>query len=252
MKKLFIILSLFLLILNTAVAGDIKTTKKEYKVTSQDGFFINSVLEYPKNSSREYSTVVLLHSLGYNSQWWGTLPKDLLNNGYAVLMIDLRGHGTSVYNSKMIRTSWQSMTNKAYSKYPNDVYTVIDTIKNDNKKVFFDKWAIVGSDLGAVTGIFLANKIQYKPQTIVMISPVVKAKGLYAPIKLAELNNIDILSITGSRDITGKNSEDYIKKFAQSTFVSYESTSKLTGMLMFKSDDTLSQVIVEWINQYLK
>ena len=252
MKRFLIILTLFLTFINTVSAAAV--TKKEIKYTAPDGFSINALLEYPNvKGQKDYKTVVLLHSLGYSSEWWDTLPDSLINNGYAVLMIDLRGHGNSVYNSKLTRVSWKNMTNKAYAKYPDDVAGVMNYIKADNiKKNFFNDWAIVGVDIGAATGIITANRYETKPKTIVMLSPVVSAKGLYAPVKYAELSGVDVLSICGKNDTSGIKAQNYLARFAQSTFAEYTSDSKSAGMLMFKSDKGLVPFITGWINQYLK
>lgn len=253
MKRLIIILTFFSLFLNCVHAAGVKSVKKDYKVVANDGFAITATLEYPKIKEKtEFGTVVLLHSLGYSSDWWESLPSDLLNNGYAVLKIDLRGHGNSVYSNNLNKVSWKNLTNKAYSKYPDDVITMIDYVKNENKRIFFRNWAIIGSDVGAGTAVIVANEIKYKPKTIVMMSPIVKAKGLYIPVKLAELNNIDILSIVGGTDINGMEANEYLKKFAQSTYAEYTSESKSTGMLLLKHDKTLSNVITSWVVQYLK
>ena len=127
MKRIILILTLFLVLINGIVFAAGKTTKQELTVPAGDGFSIKAVLEYPKiKGKKDYSTVVLLHSLGYSSEWWESLPSDLINQGYAVLNIDLRGHGKSVYNSKLVRTSWKSMTNSAYAKYPDDIIKVIE------------------------------------------------------------------------------------------------------------------------------
>lgn len=254
MKRLLTILTLFLFFINTSVFAASSVVKKELKYVTPDGFSINALLEYPNvKKQKEFKTVVLLHSLGYNSEWWDTLPQELLKQGYAVLMADLRGHGKSVYNSKLVRVSWKSMTNKAYSKYPDDVVGLINFVKNDNtKKTFFNDWAIVGVDIGAATGIIAANKSDVKPKTIVMLSPVVEARGVYAPVNFAELSNIDVLSICGMNDISSMNAQDYLKRFAQSGFVEYTSESKASGMLMLKADKGLAPFISEWIKQYLK
>ena len=214
---------------------------------------MRATLEYPKTQNKEFKTVVLLHSLGYSSDWWEDLPQNLLDNGYAVLKIDLRGHGASVYNSKLVRISWKSMTNKAYSKYPDDVLKVIEQVKTDNsKKEFFKDWAIVGSDIGASTGVIVANRILYKPKTIVMLSPVIQAKGIYIPVNLAELSGIDILSICGTGDFYSINAQEYLKKFAQDEFATYTSESRSTGMMLLKNDGSLSKFITGWIVQCLK
>ncbi len=254
MKRIILILTLFLLLINTIANAATNTVFKEITATSVDGFTMKGYLEYPKiKNQKEFPTVVLLHSIGYSSDWWCNLPQDLLNQGYAVLRIDLRGHGKSVYNSKLLRTSWSSMTNNAFAKYPDDVIKVIEQVKSENtKKVFFNNWAIVGSDIGASTAILVADKISYKPKTLVLLSPVVKTKGLYVPVKLANLDNIDIFSISGTNDNSGHNAQEYLKKFSQATFATYISESRSTGMLMLKNDNTLARIITSWIKEYLK
>ena len=254
MKRIILILTLFLLLINTIANAATNTVFKEITATSVDGFTMKGYLEYPKiKNQKEFPTVVLLHSIGYSSDWWCNLPQDLLNQGYAVLKIDLRGHGKSVYNSKLLRTSWSSMTNNAFAKYPDDVIKVIEQVKSENtKKVFFHNWAIVGSDIGASTAILVADKISYKPKTLVLLSPVVETKGLYVPVKLANLDKIDIFSISGTNDNTGHNAQEYLKKFSQATFATYTSESRSNGMLMLKNDNTLARIITSWIKEYLK
>lgn len=251
MKRVFLILTLFLILINPCSAA--KFVTKDIAVQANDGFALKATLTYPKiQTQREFSTVVLLHSLGYSSEWWESLPQELLDSGYAVLKIDLRGHGKSVYNAQLVRTSWKSMTNNAYAKYPDDVIKVIESVKVDNpKRVFFNNWAIVGSDIGASTAILVADKIKYKPKTLVFLSPVVKAKGLYVPVKLANLDKIDIFSISGTGDFAGQNAQDYLKKFAQAEFATYTSDSRSCGMLMLKNDNSLIKIITSWIKQYI-
>ena len=134
------ILALFLIFTSLPVKSAPLIMKKDVQAVSSDGFNITATLSYPRvKSQKEFKTVVLLHSLGYNSQWWEDLPKLLLEKGYAVLAIDLRGHGTSIYNSKLTKTSWKSMKNSAYAKYPDDVLAVIDKVKEENsKRIFFN------------------------------------------------------------------------------------------------------------------
>jgi len=250
MKRLLFILSLFLFLINPAFSAS--SVNKELTVQSVDNFTIKATLSYPKvKGKKEFPTIVLLHSLGYSSAWWENLPQELIDDGYAVLNIDLRGHGKSVYNSKLVRTSWKNMTNSAYAKYPDDVIKVIEYVKAENpKKVFFNNWAIVGSDIGASTAILTADKISYKPKTLVLLSPVIKTKGLYVPVKLANLN-IDIFSIAGTDDVSGQNAQKYLQKFAQKEFAEYTSDSRSTGMLMLKNDKSLAKVIVCWIKEYI-
>lgn len=253
MKRIVLyILTLFLLFINIEAKANVSFTEKELVTVAKDGFMIKSTFTYPKSKTqKEFSTVVLLHSLGYNSQWWGDLQKDLLDKGYAVLAIDLRGHGKSIYNSRLSKTSWKNMKNSAFAKYPDDVISVINTVKDENtKKIFFKDWAIVGADIGACTGIIASDKLKVRPTTIVMISPVVQTKGLYIPVSLAHLDNVDILSISGTNDTDSVEASRYLSKFSQAQYTDYTSESKTTGMLMLKNDAGLSKIIAEWISGY--
>ena len=254
MKKFIsTILTFFLLFINISVEAASQITKKELSIAASDGFNIKAVLQYPKvKNQKEFKTVVLLHSLGYNSQWWGDLPNELLNRGYAVLTIDLRGHGNSVYTSKLTKISWKSMKNSAYAKYPDDIIRVLNSIKSENtRRIFFNDWVIVGSDIGASAGVLAADKWTSKPKTIVMISPVVKTKGLYVPVSIAQLDGVDFLTITGTDDTDSKEASSYLKKFAQEEFAEFTSESKTSGMLMLKNDPGLSKMISEWVSEYL-
>lgn len=252
MRKLILILTLFLLVINPCFSAD-KIMRKEIAVQAADGFGIKAELEYPKvKGQKEYSTVVLLHSLGYSSEWWEDLPQNLLDNGYAVLKIDLRGHGKSIYNAKLVRTSWKDLKNSAYAKYPHDVISVIEKVKSENSKIqFFNKWAIVGADIGASTAVLAAEQMNVKPKTIVTLSPVVNAKGLYIPVKLAHLNKVDIFSISGKNELSAQKSQEYLEKFAQAAFVTYTSEANSTGMIMLKNDASLARIITSWLKEYL-
>ncbi|MCQ2754821.1 MAG: lysophospholipase [bacterium] len=253
MKRFVYILTLFLFLINTSVFAETKYTQEEIKAVSPDGFNMVATLEYPKTKGiREYQTVVLLHSLGYHSQWWGQLPEELKKNGYAVLTIDLRGHGKSVYNSKLTKTSWKNLTLKAYAKYPDDVLAVFNKIKEDHpKKEFFARWAIVGCDIGASTGVLAADKFTSKPKTIVMLSPMVKTKSLYIPVSVAQLDGVDFLAIISENNYASKNDSKYIMKFAQNEYQELYIDTKLSGMVMVREDEGTRQTIAKWVSQYL-
>ena len=44
------------------------------------------------------SMVVLIHEMGKSHEAWDDFPQKLCDLGYAVLNVDLRGHGQSVYD----------------------------------------------------------------------------------------------------------------------------------------------------------
>ena len=61
----------------------------------------------------------------------------------------------------------------------------------------------------------------------------------------------NLFSIVGTNDISAKEAQDYLKKFAQAAFVTYTSEVRSTGMLMLKNDESLAKIITTWISEYL-
>lgn len=65
---------------------EVLETKDNYKI---------AITYYPSELKEEAAVVVLLHGLSGNQLDWGTLPKQLHDEKYAVITVDLRGHGQS-------------------------------------------------------------------------------------------------------------------------------------------------------------
>ena len=72
------------------------------------------------------------------------------------------------------------------------------------------------------------------------------------PVVLANLNKIDVFSISGTNDVSGQNAQNYLKKFSQATFATYTSEARSSGMLMLKNDSSLARIITSWLGEYLK
>ena len=55
-----------------------KVIKKDFQVQTKDSRVIKATLSYIKiDGIKKYPTVFLLHSIGYSSEDWSNLPKDL-------------------------------------------------------------------------------------------------------------------------------------------------------------------------------
>ena len=124
MKKFILFLVLLILIFNLSIsyAEEKKVKKpkspystKEFTVETNDGHLIHAYLTFPKTKMKGYPTIVMLHSLGSSSYYWIPLQEKLNIMGYAVLRIDLRGHGKSVYNKSFRQSSWRSYSDRILS-----------------------------------------------------------------------------------------------------------------------------------------
>lgn len=249
---LLFVLAIFVLTI-TPQNAYCKTIKKEIEVQTKDARIIKATLSYVKiNKVEKYPTVVLIHSLGYSSADWGNLISDLNNAGYAVIAVDLRGHGKSIYDSNFRRKTWANFTPKVYQKFPNDVVTILNKAQKDSKKVSLNNLALVGADIGANTAVLVAKELKYKPKTIVLISPTTSFKGLYIPIAMTQIGRIPILSMVSEKDTYCLREQQNLSKFAQGGFYAKNYPYGGMGMLMLKSNPSMSLDITKWVLKYLK
>lgn len=230
-----------------------KVVKIEYE--TQDKFLISAKLVYPKTKEKIYPLVVLLHSIGENSEQWALLPDKLLESGFAVLKVDLRGHGESIYNIDLNKKYWQNLSLKAYAKYPNDIDGLLNYIQQEYKNISFSHYAIIGADIGANTAILASQLMKNKPFAIALISPQTKFKGLYIPIALADLPNTNILFVYSKLDNKTVKEVKSLKRFAQAEIKEQIYPAGGTGMVLIKNNKDADYDIVNWcadeFNKYI-
>lgn len=219
---------------------------------TDDNFVIKSKLYYPKQKAKVYPVVVFLHSIGYSSDYWGDLVNNFVDSGVAALVIDLRGHGQSVYDSNFRIRSWRYYSNKQYAIYPKDVTDILKYLASNYKDISTTKYAIVGADIGANTAVLVSEKMVNKPKALVLMSPTSTFKGLYIPISMTNLGNIPIMTIASAKDNYSKKEANTLKKFAQSEYNLKIYPQGGMGMMMLKANPSMSKDIVNWVMPKIK
>lgn len=253
MKKILLLVLAIFVFSGTVESAYCKTIKKNIEVQTKDSRILKATLTYVKiDGVQKYPTVLLLHSLGYSSENWGNLISDLNNAGYAVIAMDFRGHGKSIYNGKFQKRSWVYFKPKAYLKFPSDVMAVLNQAQKQYKKVDLSHLAIVGADIGANTAVIVAKQLPKKPKTLVLISPTTKFKGLYIPIDMAEMGAIPVLSMVSKKDGYCLQEQQKLAKYSQGGFYAKNYPYGGMGMMMIKSNPSMAQDITKWVIKYLK
>lgn len=261
MKKFIIAILtiMFVFSAQTVFAAQAKATKtkkayteREFSVQTRDGHLIRSYLSYPKTKMNGYPTIIMLHALGYNSTYWISLQEKFNARGYAVLRIDLRGHGKSVYDKSFHQRSWRLFKNKDFEQYPNDVVQTIQYAEKQTKKPSFVNYAIIGSDIGANTAVIVARKMKIKPKALVLMAPSLEFKGLYIPVVLTEIGKMPILALASKTDKYYMDQQIRLARFAQGTFDVANAENGNSGMLMLKQHPEYQNSIVTWVEQYFR
>ncbi len=217
----------------------------DYETT--DNFIVKSTLTYPTVEKTKYPLVVLLHSLGYSSEYWGSLKSDFNQAGIAVLEIDLKGHGKSINDIYFKRRSWIYLTDKAFKLYPNEVNEIVKKVLAANKNISPFYVSYVGADIGANTAVITAQIQSPRPICLVLISPNINFRGLYIPIKLANAGNLSVLAIAAAKDLNSVKQLSEVEKFAQGRYEKKVYPNGGTGMIMLKLNPSMSVDIVNWV-----
>ena len=214
---------------------------------TKDNFVIKSKVFCPKTASKK-TLYVMLHSYGCSSSDWGKLPLKLAKaTDSCVLAVDLRGHGLSNRTKQGKIYGWQYLDKSAFLKYPNDVNQVIaDFVKKYPQKINPGKIVFIGSDIGANTSILAASSLQIKPKFFVLISPSLNFKGLYIPIKLANLGYVKILGVGNAKDKFSIKGLEEVNRYCQGKLDLKIVNKGSCGMSILKANPNLENEIINW------
>lgn len=139
-----------------------------FDITTFDLVRLRATLEIPTGVPAPIPAVLLLHGFGEDRLAWDGLKKQLLDHGWAVMALDLRGHGESKSkNGSPIQASagWRIDPNE----FPQDLDPALDWLKAqrrlDNRKI-----VVIGFDTGANLALIASGRFP-EVRTVVAINP---------------------------------------------------------------------------------
>jgi pimeloyl-ACP methyl ester carboxylesterase len=253
-------------------AATTKSTVQQEKVVfpTEDGVSIAGTYYFPlirenagsvqNETSSVLPAAILLHMLGKDRNSWGGFPETLAQKGFAVLAIDLRGHGESVVqNGKPI--SYQSFSSEDFNKMPLDVKAAKrllsesgssnSTIKN-GPTVDPNRIAIVGASIGANVAVNYAAS-DSTVSGVVLLSPGLDYRGVRTS-EAVKLVKSPILIIAAKGDsIAGDGPQRLCAEIrCDENFQVYQGSTEHGTELL--ADNALtppsSQVIITWLDAH--
>ncbi len=160
--------SLCLVLLPSTVWGQAakKPISEDKVLLTKDGARIN-VTYYPSSAGKNAPVAILLHGKGGNRLVWqtgvGQIPSfaaALQQNDFAVVTVDLRGHGQNIANDGATPANKKADSIKLTGRdYAAMVAFDVETVKkflldeHENEKLNVNKLAIVGADFSAIVSL---------------------------------------------------------------------------------------------------
>jgi len=217
-------------------------------VTSEDEEDTGDEEAEPPKPSNQYPLVILLHGMNGSHRDWGTLPGKLVQAGYAVLALDLRGHQRSALRGR----GWRSFTNDDWQKLVSDVSLVLSYFPNLENYPQVDKTrtVLIGSSIGANVAVLGGEKNPDYVKAIVLLSPGIDYKGLNIVKAVYRYKN-PILMVASQNDLTSFESTQILYRIADGPkdLQLYRNIGHGTDMIRFYPQ--LQDKLVQWLKEVL-
>ena len=135
---------------------------------TQDRVDLRASFDMPAGVPAPIPSVLLLHGYGEDRLAWDAFKKQLLSRGWAVMSLDLRGHGQSrTKNSVPLQAAaeWRASAHE----FPQDIDPALDWLKAqprlDPKKI-----VIIGYDVGANLALISSGRFP-EVRTVIAVKP---------------------------------------------------------------------------------
>ena len=129
---------------------------------------LHASFEMPSGIPAPVPSVLLLHGYGEDRSIWKDFGQQLRNRGWAVMALDLRGHGESrSQNQRPVQATpaWR----KDPHQFPVDLDPALDWLKAQ-PRIDTRKIVIIGSDVGANLALIASGRFP-EVRTVVAIKP---------------------------------------------------------------------------------
>ena len=205
-------------------------------ITAADGLPIQATLLTPLTSGADPG-VILLHMLGDDRTVWGEvgLAADLVAAGYAVLAVDMRGHGQTGGAQ-----DWTLAADDLGRVW--DAFAALETVDEA-------RTAVVGASIGANMALRLGAD---RPDVaaIALLSPGLDYRGVTTEDQLAVYGHRPLLLVASEDDAYSADSVRTLAEAANGATVQMYDDA-VHGTNMFVVEPELAGLIIGWLDEQL-
>jgi pimeloyl-ACP methyl ester carboxylesterase len=237
-KSLFVVLLLLLSVWLLAAQNVSSPEAQPVQVTASDGLtLIGDFYHVANDTNQPQPAVLLLHIIGSDRHSWTPLIPSLLDAGYAVLAVDLRGQGDTGGE-----INWGAATT--------DVQTWLDWLR-DQPDVRRDAVSIIGASIGA--NLALIGCSNDDPcVTAIALSPGLVYYSLKPNINL--LNKRSALLLASQNDLYPADSVKQMVSLANGDIGARIYPGTAHGTHLFEGSDKMRQglitTIITWLDEH--
>ncbi len=217
---------------------------------TRDSTIIYSQLHVSTDTSvARYPLVVLLHMYGRGHSDYKSLVPMLLDRNWAVLNVDLRGHGRSAsVRGQIIKPHQLRIVD--FRMMSGDLTLLLSAVGERTPRVDVSRLGIIGASIGASVGTQYGAK-HPEVKAIALLSPGLEYKKLNTELHLAEYGKRPVLILVGKYDTYSYLSSRTLDSTAwgEKRLVIYENSKH--GTDLFEAVPGADSLIVDWLDKYL-
>jgi alpha-beta hydrolase superfamily lysophospholipase len=213
---------------------------EEITFKTEDGVEIAGNYFKPK---KEHSAVfLLLHMMPSTKESWNSFASLLQDNGFAVLAIDLRGHGKSIDKNGM-RLDYKEFKDPQHRESMKDIAAAKEFLAG-KKDVDISKFAIAGASIGANLAMWQAS-LDKDVGLLILLSAGLNYRGIEA-IQLAPAYSGNVYMLASEGDTNAANSSRQLLNYfpGDKKLEIIKGNSHGTNMLL--SESGLMDELVAW------
>lgn len=218
--------------------------------TTADGVKLVGTIYLPKNGKDKVPGILLLHQYSRDRTTWSPLIPQLLKEGYAILAIDLRGHGESTsFGDEFV--TYERFSDTDFAGMIEDVRSSIKYLKSQ-RRVNPERLAIIGASIGANLALQYSAEDK-NVRTIVLLSPGENYRGLLTLPYLDKYSRRALFIVASEGDVYSAESSKKLKEYAKLAspckLKLYPGKAHGTDLLLVQ--DGLGSIIVAWLQNHL-
>jgi len=186
--------------------------------------------------ARPFPGVILLHMLGDNRKSWQSagFEQALVEAGYAVLNLDMRGHGDTGGETDWklaeedLNTAWQ-------------YFVDLDIVSAEGT-------AVIGASIGANMALITAVNFP-DIQTAILLSPGLDYRGVTTDDRIESYGERPLLIVASKGDTYAAQSAQTLHDMAlgEAELIIYDDSAH--GTRLFSAQSDLSQTLIDWLQE---
>lgn len=245
--KRFLLTMMLVLATVSADGNEVRSKVWDSMVPTTDGKNIRVTFHQPVGKDGaviDADAVILVHELGGTKDDWGTLPKALSDAGFAVVAIQLRGHG----DREKVRDHWTRFEREEFNAMVLDILATRKFLRKQ-KKVHIRNIGVVGARLGANLAL-RALKEEAGLKGCYALSPGLNYRGVKVPADLEGIKDRPLKFVVSAEDKYGHEScRAFAENGASVTVKEADKDDLDVGIELLRSHKDLSTDIVNWMKQ---